>query len=61
MMQNLKGMNWNPGGFGDSSKHLFVKEAIREHKLDFLALLETGRSNLSIPFLSQLAAGYNYS
>jgi hypothetical protein len=28
MMQNLKGMNWNPGGFGDTAKHLFVKEAI---------------------------------
>jgi hypothetical protein len=61
MMQNIKGMNWNPGGFGDTAKHLFVKEAIREHKLDFVALLETGRSNFSIPFLNQLAAGYSYS
>ena len=60
-MQNLKGINWNPGGFGDTVKHLIVKEAIREHKLDFVALLETGRSNFSIPFLNQLAAGYNYS
>jgi hypothetical protein len=34
MMQNLKGMNWNPGGFGGTAKHLFVKEEIREHKLD---------------------------
>jgi hypothetical protein len=30
-MLNLKGMNWNPGGFGDTAKNLFVKEAIREH------------------------------
>jgi hypothetical protein len=59
-MQNLKGINWNLGGFGDTAKHLFVQEAIREHKLDFLALLETGRSNFSIPFLNQLAAGYNF-
>jgi hypothetical protein len=40
---------------------LFVKEAIREHKLDFIALLETGRSNFSIPFLNQLAGGNNFS
>jgi hypothetical protein len=52
-MQNIKGINWNPGGFGDTAKPLFVKEAIREHKLDFIALLETGRSNFSIPFLSK--------
>jgi hypothetical protein len=38
LMQNIKGLNWNPGGFGDTAKYLFVKEAIREHKLDFIAL-----------------------
>jgi hypothetical protein len=61
IMQNIKGINSNSGGFGDTAKHLFVKEAIREHKLDFIALLETGRSNFFIPFLTQLAAGYNFS
>jgi hypothetical protein len=40
MMQNIKGMNWNPGGFGDTAKHLFVKEAIRDHKLYFIDLLK---------------------
>jgi exonuclease III len=61
MMQNIKGMNWNCEGFGDPAKHFFVQEAIREHKLDFLALLETGRSNFSIPFLNRLAAGFDYN
>jgi hypothetical protein len=60
-MQNLKGLNWNSEGFKDTAKHLFVKEAIRDHKLDFIALLETGRSNFSIPFLNQLAAGFNFN
>jgi exonuclease III len=59
-MQNIKGLNWNSEGFGDTAKHLFIKETIREHKLDFLALLETGRSNFSVPFLNQLAAGFNF-
>ena len=61
MMQNLKGICWNSGGFGDTAKHLFVKEAISEHKLDFIALLETRRSNFTIPFLNQLGAGYNFA
>jgi hypothetical protein len=60
-MQNLRGMIWNGGGFGDTAKHLFVKESIREYALDFLALLETGRSNFAIPFLNQLAGPFNFS
>jgi exonuclease III len=60
-MQNIKGLNWNSEGFKDTAKHLFVKEAIREHRLDFIALLETGRSNFSITFLNQLAAGFKYT
>jgi exonuclease III len=60
-MQNLKGMIWNVGGFRDTAKHLFVKESIREYKLDFIALLETGRSNFATPFLNQLAGPFSFS
>jgi hypothetical protein len=48
---------WNSDGFGDLAKHRFVKDMIRERKLDFLAILETGRSNFSRPFLNNLAGG----
>jgi hypothetical protein len=54
-------MIWNGGGFGDTSKHLFVKESIREHTLDFIALLETRRSNFANPVLSELASPFNFS
>ena len=60
-MEGLKGMTWNSEGFKDPGKHLFVKESIREHKLDFIALLETGRSNFSVPFLKSLAAGKEFT
>jgi hypothetical protein len=53
-MSSIKGIFWNPDGFGDVAKHLFVKEKIREEKLDFITLLETGRSNFSIPFLKKI-------
>ena len=55
-MHNLRGMFWNSEGFRDPGKHLFVQESIRERKLDFLALSETGRSYFATPFLSHLAS-----
>jgi exonuclease III len=60
-MGSLKGLFWNSDGFGDIAKHLFVKEQLREEKLDFIALLETGRSNFSVPFLKNLANGLDFS
>jgi hypothetical protein len=36
---NMKGCIWNRDGFGDSAKHSFVHETIREHKLNFFFLL----------------------
>jgi hypothetical protein len=60
-MINLKGIAWNSEGFKDPGKHLFVKESIREYDLDFIALLETGRSNFAIPFLRDLAAGKDFA
>ena len=59
-MVGLKGMKWNSDAFRDPGKHIFVKEAIREHKLDFIALLETDRSNFAIPFLNSLSAGRDF-
>jgi mannosylglycoprotein endo-beta-mannosidase len=60
-MEGLRGLTWNSEGFRDPGKHLFVKEVILEHRLDFIALLETGRSNFTIPFLSNLVAGQNFA
>ena len=41
----MKGMIWNSDGFGDTAKHLAVNEFVREHRLDFVAIIETGRSD----------------
>jgi hypothetical protein len=45
-------MIWNSEGFRDTAKHLFVSETIRERKLDFVALLETGDLILRFLFSS---------
>ena len=51
----------NSDGFGDSAKHLVVSEAVREQKLDFVAIIETGRSSFATPFLRALAGGIDFS
>ena len=53
----MKGFIWNSNGFGDTAKHCTVHDSVKEHKLDFVVLLETGRSNFAAPFLRYLAGG----
>ena len=45
----MKGMIWNSDGFGDTAKHLAVHEFVKENKLDFVAIIETGRSAFATP------------
>jgi hypothetical protein len=56
----MKGCFWNGDSVGDLAKHSFVHESIREHKLYFFAILETGRSRFSRPFLNHLSGGLDY-
>jgi hypothetical protein len=56
----MRGGFWNSGGFRDTAKHSVVHETIRDHKLDFFAVLETGRDSFSVPFLKNLAGGLDY-
>jgi hypothetical protein len=53
----MKGSFWNIDGFKDPAKHIFVRETLSEHKLDFFAILETGRDNFPVPFLKNISAG----
>jgi hypothetical protein len=55
------GCFWNGEGFRDPAKHSFVHETIRNFKLDFFAILETGRSDFSAPFLHHILGGLDFS
>jgi hypothetical protein len=57
----MKGYIWNSDGFRDPTKHSLIKEAVREYKLDFIVISETGRDSFSTPFLTNLAAGMDYN
>jgi hypothetical protein len=56
----MRGVFWNSDGFKDPAKHLFVKESIRDFKLDFFVISETGRDNFASPFLNHLSGGSDF-
>jgi exonuclease III len=60
-MEGLRGLTCYSEGFENPGKHLFVKEAIQDYRLDFIALLETGRANFTVPFLSNLVADHDFA
>ena len=53
----MKGIFWNSRGLKDLAKRRFLADASLEHHLDFIALSETGRGNLTPQFLSTLSGG----
>jgi hypothetical protein len=57
----MVGFIWNSDGFKDPAKHLTINEAIREQKLDFMVIFESGRDNFSAPFLKHLYAGLDFT
>ena len=46
-MMNYERNVWNSRGLEDLAKRRFLPEASLEHKLDFIALSETGRDNFA--------------
>ena len=39
----MKGIYWNSRGLSDLAKYRYISDAIRDHKLDFVAVMETGK------------------
>ena len=56
----MRGIFWNSRGLLDLAKQRFLADASIEHKLDFIALSETGRNNFSPQFLNTLSGGADF-
>jgi hypothetical protein len=56
----MKGIWWNCEGLADPAKICFIHETVRDHKLDFIVLLETWRANFATPFLKHLSGGLDF-
>jgi len=38
----MKGIFWNSRGLSDLAKYKYISDTIKDHKLDFVAVMETG-------------------
>ena len=57
----MNGMFSNSRGLRDLAKHLFYADLVRDHKLDFLAISETGRRDFSGSLLNRLSGGVEFT
>ena len=56
----MKGLFWNSRGLKDLAKSRFLSEISKEQKLDFIALLETGKNNFSDSWLKKICRGRDF-
>jgi hypothetical protein len=56
----MNGMLSNSRGLGDLAKHLHITHCIKDHNLDFVAILEIGRRDFSQRLLNRLAGGVDF-
>lgn len=56
----MKGIFWNSRGLPDLAKFRFLSDNSREQKLDFIALLETGKKHFSQTVLSNICGGRDF-
>jgi hypothetical protein len=56
----MNGMFNNSRGLGDLAKHLHIAHCIIDHKLDFVAISETGRRDFSQTLLDRLSGGVEF-
>jgi len=50
----MKGFFWNSGDLSDLAKFKYIADATKEHKLDFIAIMETGKQDMSKTNLARL-------
>ena len=56
----MNGIFMNSRGLGDLAKHLNIAQYVRDHKLDFLAISETGRRDFPTSVLDRLSGGMDF-
>ena len=56
----MKGIYWNSRGLSDLAKYRYISEAIREQNLNFVAVMETGKKDMSRENLNRLSGGADY-
>jgi hypothetical protein len=53
----MKGLYWNSRDLSDLAKYRYISDAVKEHNLDFIAMMETGKHDMSKTNLNRLSGG----
>src|SRR5438128_11079664 len=56
----MKGIYWNSRGLADLAKYRYIVESIKENNLDFIAILETRKQDLSRSTMTRLSGGVKF-
>ena len=56
----MRGIFWNSRGLSDLAKYRCLSHLSKEEKLDFIALLETGKKDFSKTVLNDICEGQEY-
>jgi exonuclease III len=56
----MKGLFWNSNGLRDQAKHKLLFDMTQEQQLDFIAFLETKRTDFNTLELDHLCANKNF-
>jgi hypothetical protein len=51
----------NSKGLGDLGKHSYIAVSVRDHNLDFIAILEAGRRVFSVQVLNRLSDSFGFT
>lgn len=57
----MKGKIWNSRGLRDLAKHLHIADCVREHELDFVAIMKSGRRDFPGHVLDHLSGGFDFT
>src|SRR6266540_508817 len=56
----MKGIFWNSRGLADLAKYRYIAESNKENNLDFIAILKTGKQDLSRSTMTRLSGGVDF-
>src|SRR5436190_22337909 len=56
----MKGLFWNSRGLVDLAKYRYIANAVKENNLDFIAVMETGKQDLSRLTMTRLSEGVEF-
>jgi hypothetical protein len=56
----MKGLFWNSRGLSDLAKIRYISDAVKEHNLEFVAVMETGKQDISSSNLTRLTGGVDF-